>query len=173
MDLDNIEVPLTNPNDTAAHLARCPQALAIPSESDFASIHLRPIDTSAESTSVFDRFPEAFAHEKPDNRGSDLVHEASNSASVFCQLPEPLVVEKDRLPYSWMVQNPGKMAEGLRRNSPRPGYIKPKPANKPPSNVDGETHMEEEFKRVIMDPYEYFFRASAFTCIMGINSQGL
>lgn len=173
VDLDDIEVPLTNPNDKSARLARDPQALAMPSDSDFASIYVRPVDTSIESTSIFDRFPEAFVYEKPDNLGSHLAPEASDSASIFCQLPEALVVEKDRLPYSWMVENPGKMVEGLCKNTPRPGYIQPKPANKFPDNVDGETRMEEEFKRGGLSPYEYFFRATAFSCIMGLNSQGL
>lgn len=173
MDLDDIEVPLTNPNDTPANLARDPQALAMPSDSDFASISLRPIDTSPESTSIFDRFPEAFVYEKPDNVGSHLAPEASDSASVFCQLPGPLVVEQDRLPYSWMVQNSGKVAECLCNNTPRPRHSKPKPYSEPPGNITGETYMEEEFKRAALDPYNYFFRATAFSCIMGLNSQGL
>ncbi|KAG6355930.1 hypothetical protein INS49_015314 [Diaporthe citri] len=173
VDLDDIEVPLTIPNDTPAHLARDPQALAMPSDSDFASIYRHPIDTSIESISIFDRFPAAFECEKPDNLGSHLAHGASDSASVFCQLPEPLLAEQDRLPYSWMIQNPGKISEALCGNCPRPAYIKPRPDHNSLSNVDGETHMEVEFKRGILDPYEYFFRATALSCIMGINSIGL
>lgn len=147
----------------------------MPSDSDFASIYLRPIDTSTESISIFDRFPEAFVSEKPDKLESHLTHEASDSASVFCQLPESLLVEEDRLPYSWMIQNPGKISESVCGKPPRPAsrYIKHKPDLSSLSNVDGETHMEEVFKRANLNPYEYFFRATAFSCIMGINSVGL
>lgn len=143
------------------------------SESDVSSVYLPPVDPSNESPSIFDRFPEAFVYEKPDNLESHYAHEVSDSVSVFCQLYDPLVVEKDRLPYSWMVQNPGKIPKNLCRNSPPPAHIKPKPSNKSSSNDDGETRMEEEFKRGTLNPYDYFCRATAFTCIMDLNSQGL
>lgn len=164
--LGDIEIPLNNPNDT-------PGALAMSSESDVSSVYLRSIDTSHEAPSIFDRFPEAFVYENPDNFESHHAHEASHSDPVLCQILDPLVVEQNRLPYSWMVQNPGKTPKNLCKNSPTPAYIKPKSANKSPSNDDGETRMEEEFKRGTLNPYEYFCRATAFTCIMDLNSQGL
>lgn len=173
MDLDDIEVPFNNLNDTSTHFDRDLRALEMSSESDFSSIYLSPIDPSSESTSIFDRFPEAFVHDQPDNLESHLAHEASDGRPVFCQLPQPLAVEKNLLPYSWMVQNPGQTAEILCINSPRPAHSKPKPDNKSPGNVDGETQMEVEFKRGNPNPYEYFFRATAFTCITDLNSEGL
>lgn len=143
------------------------------SDSDVSSVYLRPVDSSNEAPSIFDRFPEAFVYENPGNLESHNAHEASASFSVFCQPLDPLVVEKDRLPYSWMVQNPGEIPKNICRNSPPPAHIKPKPSNKPSSNDDGETRMEEEFKRGALNPYDYFCRATAFTCIMDLNSQGL
>lgn len=173
VDLDDIEVPLNNPNDTRAHRDRDLRALKMPSESDSSSIYLSPVDPSNESPSIFERFPEALVHEKPDDLESRLVHEASDSASDFCQLLQPLAVDKNQLPYSWMVQNPGQIPEILCSNSPRPAYTKPKAGSKSPGNVDGETQMEVELKRGAQNPYEYFFRATAFTCIMDLNSEGL
>lgn len=165
---------MNNPNDTHAHYERDPRTLAPPSESEsFSSIYLRPKDPSNESTSIFDRFPEAFVCEEPDKLESHLAHEASDSLPVFCQNIGDPVVEQNRLPYSWMVQNPGKIAKSLCSNPPRPAYIKPKPDNNSRSNVDGETKMEEEFKRGTLNPYDYFCRATTFTCIMDLNSQGL
>lgn len=143
------------------------------SESDASSVYLRPVDPSNESPSIFDHFPEAFVCEKPDNLDSHHAYEASDNISISCHPLDPLIVEQDRLPYSWMVQNPGQIPNNLYSNFPLPAYIKPKPGNKSPSNDDGETRMEAEFKRGTLNPYDYFCRATAFTCIMDLNGQGL
>lgn len=166
VNLGDIEIPLNSPNDI-------PGVLAVSSESDVSSVYLHPVDPSNESPSIFDRFPEAFVYENPENLESHYAHEASDSESVFCQPFDPLVVEQDRLPYSWMVQNPGRISKNLCRNFPPPAQIKPKPGNKFSSIEEGETRMEEEFKRGNLNPYDYFCRGTAFTCIMDLNSQGL
>lgn len=172
VDLDDVEIPLNNPNDTPARFEPDTQALATPSGSDFA-ITYRPIDSSNESTSIFDRFPDAFVYEKPEKPEPHLAHKASDRASVFCQVPESLLVDQNRLPYSWMVQNPGQLPKALCSESPRPGNFKPKPDNRSLSSVEGETRMEEELKRGTQNPFDYFLRATAFTSVMELNSIGL
>ena len=177
VDLDDIEVSAANPNDTAAHFERDPQDSVIPSDTAFPGLILGPIDPPNESTSIFERFPAPMVSdcddEKAEGHGSYLASEASERAFLFGQPREPLAVDPDRLPYSWMVQNPGQIAENLGGSSPRALYTNPRPGNQSPINVDGETHMEEELKREPPSPYVYFFRAAAFSCLVDLNSQKL
>lgn len=147
-----------------AHFEQDPQASVLLSDNAFSGPALGLVDSSKESVSIFDRFPEAFQ--------SNSDEQAGTSVSVFGHLSEPPVAE-DQLPYSWMIQNPGKIAQGLNINCPRQQRIKPQPGNKPASNVEGETQMEEQLKLEPINPHDYFLQATAFTCIMDLNSQGL
>lgn len=147
MDLDDIKVPQSNSSDKAFRVDPDSQNFSMVSDSDLANVHLSPMNMSNESGSIFDRFPEAFV--------SDSDEGADN-------------------PYSWMVQNPGQMPKCLLDgNSPRPQHIVARPGNESPINVEGETLMEKQFKRGLQNPFDYFVRATAFSCIMELNSQGL
>lgn len=150
MDLDAIEVPESTSNDTAFPVDQSPQleAFMTPPDTEFASANPSLMNISKEPISMFDRFPETF--ESPsDEKG------------------------EDSLPYSWMVQNPGQTAKCLGSNYPRPQYAIARQGNNFPIHVEGETTMEALFKQKLRNPYDYFFRATAFSCIMELNSQGL
>lgn len=148
VDLDDIESPESTSNDKAFPVDQNPQAFTMPPDTEFASANPSPMNISKESISIFDRFPEAFV--SPSDEKAD-----------------------DSLPYSWMVQNPGQSAKCLGSNSPCPQYAVPRPVNNFPIHVEGETLMEEQFKRKLRNPCDYFLRTTAFVCIMKLNSQGL
>lgn len=177
VDLDDIDVSAANPNDAAARLERDPWVSAMPSDTEFSDLSLDPIVSSNESTSIFERFPAAMVSDSDDEKaegpGSYLAGEASKRASFLGQLREPLAVDPDLLPYSWMVQNPGQIAENIGGSAPRTLCTNAQPGTQSPINVDGETHMEEVLKREPPSPYVYFFRAAAFSCLMDLNSHGL
>lgn len=164
VDLDEVEIPWNQLNDMPAHLKHDSQASVQLSDNASSGSALGHVESSKESVSIFDQFPEAFL--------SNSNEQAGTSVSVFGHLSEPPVAE-DQLPYSWMIQNPGKIAQGLNNSCPRPQRIKPQPGNKSASNVEGETQLEEQLKLEPINPHDYFLQATAFTCIMNLNSQGL
>lgn len=148
VDLDGIEAPESASNDTAVSVDRNLRAFTMPPDTEFASANPSLMNISKEPISIFDRFPEAFVSPS-DEKG------------------------EDSLPYSWMVQNPGQTAKCLGSNSPRLQFAVARPDNNFPIHVEGETTMEAHFKKKLQNPYDYFFRATAFSCIMELNSQGL
>lgn len=90
--------------------------------------------------------------------------------SLFDRLPEAFG-EEDKMPYSWMIRNPGMMAECLETKCPRP--LVARAANMSAVNVQGELRLEQQFKRMPADAPLYFFRVAAFCCIMDLNKEGL
>ncbi|KAK2602312.1 hypothetical protein N8I77_008857 [Diaporthe amygdali] len=182
VDLGDIEIPDNTLSHTVAVFEQSPEVFSVPSDHDFVDIDLAPINLPNESLPIFDRFPEAFDHkldEDVGNKESCLICEPSDRVSVFGQIPKPSAVDPTRLPYSWMVQNPGQMAESdsspddkLCRNTFFPRYVDASPGSQFVSNINAEKHMEVEFKRGLLSPAAYFFRAVGFSCIMDLNSRG-
>ncbi|KAL1873222.1 hypothetical protein Daus18300_004042 [Diaporthe australafricana] len=180
---EDIQVPVINPSDTVALCERGSAASSLPSGLCVAEIDFGPVNLSKESSSIFDRFPEAFEaklDEDGEAIGPDLLGEPNDNLLVFGQLPKSLAIDPARLRYSWMIQNPGQMPESVpapsgevRSDIPFPRRINPPPNDEFPTNVEGERNMEAQFKSGLLRPSEYLFRAAGFSCIMELNSQGL
>lgn len=174
---------MTNPSDTVALCERFSETSSVPSGLYLADIDLGPVNLSKESSSIFERFPEAFESESDKNGGdigSELPSEPRDSLPVFGQLPKSLAIDPACLRYSWMIQHPGQMTEnvtslcgGVRSGIPLPRRINPSPNDQCLTNIEGERNLEAQFKSGILTPSEYLFRAAGFTCILKLNSQGL
>ncbi|KAF3771341.1 hypothetical protein M406DRAFT_67652 [Cryphonectria parasitica EP155] len=89
----------------------------------------------------------------------------SNEAQTLIgQLDNTSLINPTLLPYSWMIENPGREATLLSAGrSSRP----------PPTmyTARGELEVEDLMKATVFDPEHYFFLTSAFRCIM--NCRGL
>ncbi|KAI3393088.1 hypothetical protein diail_4759 [Diaporthe ilicicola] len=182
MDLDDIEVPMTDSSSTVALFEQSPEIFSVPLDRNFEDFDLGPSNPSNESLSMFDRFPEAFENldENVQDTGSESPREPSDSFCVFARLPRSVAVDPSRLPYSWMIQQTRQMPEGGLTHSdeycskiPFPRHFEPSISGPPVRNVNGEKYMEAQLKSGLLKPSVYLFRAVSFRCIMDLNSQGL
>lgn len=136
-----------------------------------------------ETPSIFDVFPEAFTDDQEDAADNAFYSGSGmpgDTVSIYGQCPKTPLIDPDRLPYSYMVENPGQVPEVLLNLRPK---LKPsmhkirrpllpnqeKTDGMPMFNIAGEVALERQF-RLIPNPVNYLIVVRGFRLLMAIRN---